>query len=237
MTLSDNKPQSLVVEASHRHAPAMEYSTKKKDYFQGVRRDFIDRLSTGPDAALLEVGCGTGNTAALAKQVGKCGFAAGIEVFPDAAEEARTKIDEVLLGNVESVDLPWPESRFDILILSEVLEHLVDPWHTLNRMLPLLRPKSTVLASSPNISHWSIIRELITGDWTLTDAGVKDRTHLRWFTPRSFCRLFTESGYTVQEYFPLCRPSWKARTLTALTAGRLEHLFISQVCVQATVAE
>lgn len=213
----------------------MSYGAKESHYFEGCRHDFLQRLPINPAAALLEVGCGAGNTAAAAKRLGRSGFAAGIELFEDAGMAARDQLDEVVIGNVETVDLPWPEATFDILIMSEVLEHLVDPWTVLKRLLPLLKPGAIVLASSPNVSHWHLIRELIAGDWQLTDSGHKDRTHLRWFTPKSFRRLFTECGYLVKEIFPIRQPGWKARTISRLTGGRLEHLFISQICVEATV--
>lgn len=213
----------------------MSYGAKESHYFEGCRHDFLQRLPINSAAALLEVGCGAGNTAAAAKQKKCCGFAAGIELFEEAGMAARDQLDEVLIGNVELVEFPWPEATFDILIMSEVLEHLVDPWAVLKRLQPLLKPGAIVLASSPNISHWHVVCELIGGDWQLTDAGHKDRTHLRWFTPKSFRRMFNECGYLVKDVFPIRRPGWKAQLISRLSGGRLAHLFISQICVEATV--
>jgi 2-polyprenyl-3-methyl-5-hydroxy-6-metoxy-1,4-benzoquinol methylase len=215
--------------------PAMSYGAKAAKYFEGCRSDFLDRLPINPQAALLEIGCGAGNTAASAKQLERCGFAAGIELFEDAGLAARDRLDEVVIGNVETVDVPWREETFDILILSEVLEHLTDPWTALRRLQPLMKPGCTVLASSPNMAHWHLIGELIAGDWKLADFGPKDRTHLRWFTPRSFRRLFTECGYCVKRVYPVRQYGWKGRLISKLSGGRLEHLFISGICIEATV--
>jgi hypothetical protein len=39
-----------------------------------------------------------------------------------------------------------------------------------------------VLASVPNIQHFSIVRNLLRGDFTYQPSGLPDATHLRFFT-------------------------------------------------------
>jgi 2-polyprenyl-3-methyl-5-hydroxy-6-metoxy-1,4-benzoquinol methylase len=46
----------------------------------------------------------------------------------------------VLIGDVETLDLAALEGQFDALIVSEVLEHLVDPWGVLKRLANWLKP-------------------------------------------------------------------------------------------------
>ena len=70
---------------------------------------------------------------------------------------------------------------------------------------------------------------LLRGRWDLADKGVMDRTHLRWFTPRSFARMFEETGYAVDRLAPLSPLGAKARVLSALLGGRFEHLFWYQI--------
>ena len=99
---------------------------------------------------------------------------------------ARQKLTSVLVGNVETINLPGAEPTFDGLIMSEVLEHLIDPWRLLPGPYLVFRNGSVVMARSPNIGQWRVIRELIAGRWELAEAGVMDRTHLRWFTLQSY---------------------------------------------------
>ena len=61
-----------------------------------------------------------------------------MELLSSAAERAKERISEVVVGDVEEIALPWSSSSFDVLILSEVLEHLVDPWAVLKKLWPLL---------------------------------------------------------------------------------------------------
>jgi 2-polyprenyl-3-methyl-5-hydroxy-6-metoxy-1,4-benzoquinol methylase len=207
------------------------YDHKEQRYFAGVRSDLIDRLPPDRKRAILEIGCGEGSTAAYAKREGKCGLYVGVELFPPAASAAASRIDRVYTANIECFDLPEPSETFDVLIAGEVLEHLVDPWAVLRRLRTHLRPGALVVASSPNVSHYSVISMLLKGDWTLADSGRMDRTHLRWFTPKSYAGLFGSCGFEVLSTEPLRRPGRRAKLIGKLSGGRLEHLFISQIVV------
>ncbi len=215
------------------HAGLAAYSAKASTYFANARVDFVADLPPNPFAKILEVGCGEGATGALALAQGKCGAYYGVELCQRAGEKARDRITEVVVGNIEDQDLHWAPGYFDALILSEVLEHLTDPWSVLRKILPVMKPGAKVFASSPNVSHHKIIRMLIGGTWELADAGIMDRTHLRWFTPRTYKALFESSGYIVDSVGEVGTLSRKARAVSLLTSGRLRHLFVGQVNLKA----
>ncbi len=210
------------------HSGTDAYLAKKTDYFQGMRADFIAALPAAPDASILEIGCSEGSTGALALQQGKCRRYVGIELHEPSAEVARTRLSEVLVGDIEKMDLPFAPASFDALIISEVLEHLVDPWATLARLAPLVRAGGLVFASSPNVSHHTVIRALLAGRWDLTDQGVMDRTHLRWFTPSSYAAMFEGAGFGVEEVAPVRPFGWKPKLINRLTGDRWRHLFMNQ---------
>lgn len=210
------------------------YAAKSASYFSKARADFVDRLPYDPSASILEIGCGTGATGALALSEGRCGRYTGIELFETAAEEAREVLSEVVTGNVEAMEFKWLPASFDALILSEVLEHLVEPRRVLKDLAPFVRPGGQVLASSPNISHWRVIRELLMGRFEMADQGVFDRTHLRWFTPSTFASMFEEVGFRVDEIGPVTAFSQRTELISRLTGGRFDHLFMTQIAVIAT---
>jgi 2-polyprenyl-3-methyl-5-hydroxy-6-metoxy-1,4-benzoquinol methylase len=209
------------------------YDGKDPRYFAGVRKDLIDRLDADSSRAILEIGCGDGSTGAYAKRQGRCGLYVGVELFPEAAGIAATAIDRVYNANIESFDIPEAPGSFDVLIAGEVLEHLVDPWAVLERLRTYLRPGGLAMASSPNVAHHSTIRMLLKGEWTLAESGRMDRTHLRWFTPRSYADMFRACGFEVVSTGPLSEFGPRAKLVNKLTAGRLEHLFVGQIVVVA----
>jgi len=208
------------------------YAAKADTYFSGARADLVARLPVDPRASILEVGCGTGATGALALAQGRCGRYVGVELLEAAAAKACRVLSEVVTGDVERLALPWQPASFDALVLSEVLEHLVEPWTTLERLAGLVRPGGVVLASSPNVSHWRVVAELLRGRFELADQGVFDRTHMRWFTPKSFTAMFERAGFDVVSVAPVTPFSPRTRALSWLTAGRLDHLFMVQICLE-----
>lgn len=211
---------------------AAAYESKADAYFTGARTDFVARLPAMCPLGVLEIGCGDGATGRLARESGKCERYAGVELFPIAADKARRHLSEVVVGDIESVPLPWPVASFDAVILSEVLEHLIAPESVLARVAPLVRPGGMVLASSPNVAHWRVIRELLAGRFELADSGVFDRTHLRWFTPRSFRGLFEGAGFEVVSVSPVTPFAARTRLASRLSGGRLDHLFMTQISLE-----
>jgi 2-polyprenyl-3-methyl-5-hydroxy-6-metoxy-1,4-benzoquinol methylase len=208
------------------------YEDKPAAYFANARRDIVEQLTTGPGDSILELGCGSGGTGRLAMASAKAGRYVGIELSPTAAKTAGEDFSEVLVGDVEQMDLEPLRDSFDALIISEVLEHLTDPWTTLRRLVGCVKPGGAVFASSPNIAHWTVLKELARGRFEYEDRGVMDRTHLRWFTPASFRALFEGAGVEVLELAPLVPLRPKARLIDRLTGGRMRHLFIGQITIR-----
>ena len=212
---------------------AAAYNNKSDRYFAGARFDFIDQLPHDKQAVILEIGCGSGETGALALKAGRAGQYIGVELMERAAGEAKKKLSEVIVGDVEQLTFDWQPAKFDALILSEVLEHLREPGQVLKRLSRFVRPGGIVLASSPNISHWRVLRELMMGRFPQADQGVFDRTHLRWFTPSTFAQMFEEAGYQVEHTGPVTAFADRTRLISKLTWGCFDHLFMSQISLKA----
>ena len=57
-----------------------------------------------------------------------------------------------------------------------------------------------MVASIPNIAHVSVRLALLGGEFRYRDAGLLDRTHLRFFTRETVHDLFEASGYTITHW-------------------------------------
>ena len=209
------------------------YSEKPSQYFSGARSSLVEQLPEAPSAVFLEIGCGSGGTGALALATGKCRWYYGIEIEPTAGARAAEQLTEVLIGNVETMELSYSEASFDVIIISEVLEHLVDPWAVVSRIFKLLKPTGVLIATSPNVSHWRVISGLLRGRFDYCEMGVMDRTHLRWFTPATFREMFVDAGFVVDRVGPSGGFGKLSSVLNRVTGGAIDHLFCTQMALFA----
>jgi SAM-dependent methyltransferase len=183
---------------------------------------------------VLELGCGAGALGAAWKRRNPRGLWSGIKFVADAARSAQGVLDNVLCADIETIDdaaldaflegRPAP----DVLVFGDVLEHLRDPLAVLRQLVDRLAPGGTVAACIPNIGHWSGIASLMAGEWSYTDSGLLDRTHLRFFTQRSARALLEEAGLDVRKMTPRKVPLDAARQerFLAVIAPALHQLGI-----------
>lgn len=113
-----------------------------------------------------------------------------IEVFPEAAEKAKEKLNHVLLGDIETVELSYEKEQLDCVIFGDVLDHLLDPWAVVEKVKPNIKKDGAILASIPNVSHISLLSSLLAGNWTYMEYGSLDKTHIRFFTFNEMIRMF-----------------------------------------------
>jgi len=202
-------------------------------YYQNPRPEMLRFVPQGVKS-ILDVGCGEGFFGASLKQQG-VREVWGIEATPKVAENARTRLDRVLVGRVEDHLPTIPEKYFDCVIFNDVLEHLVDPWTVLSSAQRILAADGIVIASIPNIRHFPTLKDLIVGkEWRYQQWGVLDRTHLRFFTENSIRRLFADCGYVLAsmtgiEAGPL---TWKFRLLNRVAFKAFDDCrYIQFACV------
>ena len=166
------------------------YSDKSGDYFAHARKE-IQPLLPNNCGRVLEIGCGAGATLGWLRQQHHATHTVGIEIAETAADKARLFADEVHCLDFERQDLPGNEPKFDLILCLDVLEHMVDPWAVIDRLATrYLKTGGTLLVSLPNVRHYSVVLPLLLqGRWDYEDAGLLDRTHLRFFTKASAKKL------------------------------------------------
>ena len=149
---------------------------------------------------ILDVGCATGYLGAAAKM--NKNYVCGVEISETAAREAEKVLDKVIIGNIEEIELPFPENFFDIIICSDVIEHLFDPQQVLCKLKNYLKPEGLLLMVVPNVAWYRIRLMLLFGMWEYQDYGIMDYGHIRWFTKKSGRELLEDCGYTVEMIIP-----------------------------------
>ena len=153
----------------------------------------------GEGKQVLDVGCSTGY---LAKALVERGCTVtGVEIDPEAAEQARPHLKDVVVADLDTTPLGslGIDDRFDVVVFADVLEHLKDPEGTLGAAAGLLRPDGYVVVSIPNVAHGSVRLALLGGRFEYSDVGLLDETHIRFFTRSSLRAMVEASGFATRD--------------------------------------
>lgn len=153
----------------------------------------------GRNKRVLELGCAVGSMSSALVTNNACSVT-GVEIDPAAAELARPYLSRLIVGDLDA--LSWvdnfAEDRFEVIVAADVLEHLRDPWLCMrNIALHLQQTGGRVVTSLPNIGHLSVLAGLLRGEFSYSQTGILDRTHVRFFTPRGVAEMLAKSGLRI----------------------------------------
>lgn len=206
------------------------------DYFRHERKSLSIHIPFGSHR-VLDVGCGAGYFGAYLKKSGKAEEVYGVELFKDAADEAAHNLDGVICADLDSLDLStlrseWGDQAYDYIVCADVLEHVKNPWKTLAALTELLGTNGKIVVSLPNVRHWSVLVPLLfRGQWEYQEAGILDRTHLRFFTKATACKLVQSAGFRTLSITSLIGGRW--RTLSKVSAHLLDEFLAVQFVLVA----
>jgi 2-polyprenyl-3-methyl-5-hydroxy-6-metoxy-1,4-benzoquinol methylase len=193
MTSTPQLDPSAVATETRNTVASSPYQSKKSDLYSS--HSVILRLAgEGKGRRLLDVGAAHGY---LAEALGTQGFrVTGIEADSVLAKEAAKHCEEIFVLDLDG-PLPTFAEPFDIIIFGDVLEHLKDPLVVLRTLSANLRDTGAVIISLPNIANIYARLSLLLGRFDYQDRGIFDRTHLRFFTRKTFRQFLSDAGLQV----------------------------------------
>lgn len=182
------------------------YSQKPINYYNSAREDLYNIIfDSGKFKNVLEIGCGRGDLSLKLKENGIAISITGIEPFyKDDVQINKFKnfyfdsIENVINSNYLNGE------QFDLLVLGDVLEHLVDPWLILKNLVnDYLKPGAVVIVSVPNFRNLQTLATVIfKNTFKYAESGVLDKTHLRFFCKKDLTHLIINSGLGLEKITP-----------------------------------
>lgn len=150
----------------------------------------LDLVPLGAPLRILDVGCGPGWVAAELRRRGH--HVTGVDLIADEGIADRT--DRFFSADVEHGLPDEVGSGFDVIIAADVIEHVRNPDELLADLAGRLGPHGLIIASVPNFAHWYPRLRVAAGLFDYDQRGILDRTHVRFFTRRSFRRVLANTG-------------------------------------------
>ncbi len=169
-------------------------------YHDNARRDVLPWLPSTAKRCF-DLGCGAGGTLNLLKDKYANIWLSGLEMDATSAQAARGIAHEIWCEDADKFDFTAhiEPGSLDLVLCLDVLEHLVDPWSVVKKLSPLLGKGGTLITSLPNIRYHKLVKTLLVdGDFSYTDEGLMDRTHLRFFVRKTAEQLVTCGGLTLK---------------------------------------
>ena len=167
-------------------------------------------------STLLEIGCGSGR---LLQQMSKQGWnCIGIDISPVAVERTRKNVPEVSVFQSALADFSTQQS-FDMIILSQVLEHLPDPLESLQKCFKMLSPGGKLFIGIPNFG--SSEAKLFGKYWR----GLDIPRHMVHFSEPLILCLLKNCGFSIVNVRPAMFASSISESLIMLLPSWIRYRF------------
>lgn len=176
----------------------------EKLYFEASRDKFrllLELMEAGPHGSILELG--TSRFSLLLKGTRPELEVVTLDLGPDGGECARAGVTQVVADLLEP-PIPLPEATFDVVLFSEVLEHLQgNPRVAFREILRVLKPGGRMLLTTPNLARLTNRLKLLLGRSPLERVGPPGwGGHIREYCLEEVVDFVRTAGFevTMQEH-------------------------------------
>jgi 2-polyprenyl-3-methyl-5-hydroxy-6-metoxy-1,4-benzoquinol methylase len=148
------------------------------------------------ESRVLDVGAASGTLARVC--AGRGYVMRGIEPNSLWLDKSRNLYSEMYEGSLEQA----PDSYLaghSAVVCGDVLEHLVQPEAQLKRLTKAQLDGCIFIISVPNVANLWVRLNLLFGHFDYADKGILDRSHLHFYTLRSFKALLRSTGLQLLE--------------------------------------
>src|SRR3989338_3372533 len=178
-----------------------EYYNQKKNSYQlsGGRERILDKLIPDNTKTVLDIGCGSGDLARILQAKDK--IVSGVDISPIALNMARPYLNDLFCFDIQLNE--WPaelmEQKFDLIVASEVIEHIFQPSSFLEKAKSLIGKGGCLVITTPNFLFWKNRFKMLFGKFRYEQKGLLDFGHIRFFTLKTAREIFDKTDFIIQQ--------------------------------------
>jgi 2-polyprenyl-3-methyl-5-hydroxy-6-metoxy-1,4-benzoquinol methylase len=154
----------------------------------------LDLTESTSSKSILDVGCGEGFTLKKLKTSNPYHKLEGIEYSNKSINLGKKLFPDIIIRKGNIYDLPYKKNCFDLILCTEVLEHLHKPEKGLKEIIKV--SKKYLLISVPN-EPFFMLSNFLRGKNILRLGN--DPGHINHWTTASIARLIKENGLTIEK--------------------------------------
>jgi 2-polyprenyl-3-methyl-5-hydroxy-6-metoxy-1,4-benzoquinol methylase len=170
-----------------------EHLAWRVDRGRGSAANHIHSLLAGKPSDICDVGCGSGLLAAELVALGHRVVA--VDADPKAATCAASRNIEVFHGSAEDLPAHLMSRQFDIVVMSHVLEHCLDPHRAIENARSLIRPRGLFYCEVPNNACAGFAQVGLA--WEMLDIP----RHVNFFVPNNLCAITVKAGLDLRRVY------------------------------------
>ena len=153
----------------------------------------LQDLKLSSKSKVLDVACGNGVIGKHLMEMFHCRVW-GTDISKVALEQANEIGYITELVNLDQEEMPFPEEKFDLVILSAMLEHVMEPHRIIKMAYQKLTPNGFVIILTPNIV-WCFNRLLfLLGRWDHRLMGGM-KGHISYRNKKQLQQMIVEAGF------------------------------------------
>ena len=214
------------------------YKDKGSGYFQNIRKELLELIpQENRMGNLLEIGASSRSILIYAKKNGYAQKIYGVELYKLQKSFQNSKeIKKFIIDDIERLELPFEKNFFDIILCGDVLEHLIYPNNVVKKLRLLLKDNGVLIVSLPNIRQIQILKQIfLEGNFKYSDAGILDRTHLRFCCKKNMIELFENNKFKIDKIISNSNLLGKTtKKINKLTFNLFDEFLAAQYYIVAT---
>lgn len=169
----------------------------QKIWHQGKVKAIVDLMDpTTTKKKILDIGCASGwlLNEIVTRFTSMQGI--GVDVYKDAIDYGNAKYPHLKLQVADGHSLPFPDNSVNIIVCSEVLEHVLSPQTVLSEMKRVLKPDGYAIIE---MDSGNALFKIVWYWWTNIRHGVWEDAHIQKFNANKLMHMIEEAGFTIVE--------------------------------------